>query len=113
MELKTDFYCNPASLPDLPLGMDRIYPGWQARGYTGKPCDYRELADPEVLPFEGKYYAYIVKMSSSDNVLSKLKIKGLLHANIYPTKKRAAAVVEAWNASYKSNGTYLFDCPGF
>lgn len=61
----------------------------------------------------GKYYAYIVKMSSSDNVLSKLKIKGILHANIYPTKKQAAAVVEAWNASYKSNGTYLFDSPGF
>ena len=61
----------------------------------------------------GKYYAYIVKISSSDNVLSKLKIKGILHANIYPTKKQAAATVEFWNRQHKINGTYLFDNPAF
>ena len=54
-----DLYCNPAPLPELPLGMDRIYPGYQTSGYTVKPCDYREIADPEILPFEGKYYAYV------------------------------------------------------
>lgn len=57
----------------------------------------------------GKYYAYAVKVSESDNLLSKLNIKGILHANIYPSKKKAAEVVETWNASYKANGTYLFD----
>lgn len=57
----------------------------------------------------GKYYAYEVKVSESDNLLSKLNIKGILHANIYPSKKKAAEVVETWNASYKANGTYLFD----
>lgn len=61
----------------------------------------------------GKFYAYLVKFSPSDNVLSKLKIKGILHANIYPTKKKAAEVVEALNATYKNNGTYLFDYPSF
>lgn len=59
-------------------------------------------------------YAYLIKCTESDNLKSVLeRVGGLLHANIYHTKKRAAAVVEAWNASYKSNGTYLFDCPGF
>lgn len=56
-----------------------------------------------------KYYAYMLKLSSFDNVLSKLKIKGILHANIFNTKKEAAATVEAWNKSYKANGTYLFE----
>jgi len=42
----------------------------------------------------GKYYAYAVKVSESDNLLSKLNIKGILHANIYPSKKKAAEVVE-------------------
>ena len=56
-----------------------------------------------------KYYAYAVKVSESDNLLSKLNIKGILHANIYPSKKKAAEVVKTWNASYKANGTYLFD----
>ena len=55
----SDLYCNPAPLPELPLGMDRIFPGWQTAGYTNKPCDYREVADPEILPFEGKYYCYV------------------------------------------------------
>ena len=59
MTQKTDLYCNPVPLPDLPPGMDRVYPGRCATGYTGKNCDYREVADPEVLVFEGKYYAYL------------------------------------------------------
>lgn len=56
------------------------------------------------------YYAYIIPVIESDNIKSVLeRVGGLLHGNIYPTKKKAAAVVEAWNASYKANGTYLFD----
>ena len=50
-----DLYCNPLPLPDLPLGMDRIYPG-RSKGYTGKSCDYREVADPEVLKFGDASY---------------------------------------------------------
>lgn len=60
-----------------------------------------------------KFYAYLVKISSLDNVLSKLKIRGILWANIYPTKEQAAATVKAWNATYKANGNYLFDNPNF
>lgn len=61
----------------------------------------------------GKYCAYLAKISSLDNVLSKLRTRGIGWANIFPTKKQAAATVEAWNATYKASGTYLFDNPIF
>jgi len=59
MSEKQNLYCNPLPLPDLPPGMDRVYPGRCATSYTNKPCDYREVADPEVLFFEGRYYMYV------------------------------------------------------
>lgn len=60
------------------------------------------------------YYSYIIKCTEADNLCSVLScIGGLQHANIYATKKRAAEVVNAWNAAYKANGTYLFDNPSF
>jgi hypothetical protein len=61
----------------------------------------------------GKHYAYIIKASESDNMLSKLKIKNIEHANIYKTKKKASEVVSRWNAVYKTNGVYMFDNPAF
>ena len=61
----------------------------------------------------GKYYAYAVKANENDNILCKLKIKNIKCANICLTKKRAAEIVEAWNDSYKTNGTYMFDSPSF
>ena len=56
----------------------------------------------------GKYYAYTLPVSGSDNLLAKLNIKGITHANICQTKKEAAQTAEQWNDSYKANGTYLF-----
>ena len=56
-----------------------------------------------------KYYAYLVPVSDCDNLISKLNIKGIKCANIFSTKKEASNVVEMWNESYKTNGTYLFD----
>ena len=56
------------------------------------------------------YYAYIIPVTESDNIKSVLeRVGGLLHANIYNTKKKAAEVVQVWNDSYRANGTYLFD----
>ncbi|MBQ7039573.1 MAG: hypothetical protein IJN39_03290 [Clostridia bacterium] len=56
------------------------------------------------------YYAYIIPVTESDNIKSVLeRVGGLLHANIYHTKKKAAEVVQMWNDGYKNNGTYLFD----
>ena len=60
-----------------------------------------------------RLYAYIVPINESDNALSKLDIKGILHANIYTTKKKAAEVVEHWNECYRHNGTYMFPYPLF
>ena len=55
-----------------------------------------------------KNYAYAIKVNESENLLSKLKIKGIIHANICSTKKQAEKVVNYWNECYKNNGTNLF-----
>ena len=63
---------------------------------------------------EPGYYAYVIPVSESDNVKSRLEtIGGLVHANICSTKKRADEIVNHWNESYKANGTYLFHAPLF
>lgn len=50
---------------------------------------------------DGKNYAYAVKVSESDNLLSKLAIKGIAAANLCSTKKEAEEVVTAWNETFK------------
>jgi hypothetical protein len=62
---------------------------------------------------DGKYYAYAVKASTSDNLLSKLEIKGIQFANLCETKRGAEEVVKMWNAAHKANNRYLFDSPTF
>lgn len=62
----------------------------------------------------GKFYAYMVKAAQNNNLVSLLAgIAHLKAANIYGTKKQAAAVVQFWNDCYRQNGTYLFDNPKF
>lgn len=56
----------------------------------------------------GKNYAYAVKVSESDNLLSKLAIKGITAANLCSTKKEAEEVVTAWDESFKNNGSFMF-----
>lgn len=62
---------------------------------------------------DGKYYSYVVKINESDNALSRLSINGIIHANIYTTKKKAENTAAFWNECYKTNGTYLFSTPAF
>lgn len=57
----------------------------------------------------GKFYAYMIRCTGSDNLLSKLSIKNIIAANICPTKKAARALVTFWNDLFKQNNTYLFD----
>ncbi len=57
---------------------------------------------------EEKYCAYVIPFRSSDNALSKFKDKGLLHANVYTSKKDAEEIAGFWNECYKKNGTYLY-----
>jgi hypothetical protein len=60
-----------------------------------------------------KNYAYVIKVSENDNLLSKLKTPNIKAANIFPTKKRAYEIAKHWNACFKTNGTYYFDEPLF
>lgn len=56
------------------------------------------------------YYSYMMKISETDNIYAKLKrIDCLKSVYILPTKKRAAEIIERWNATYKANKTYMFD----
>ena len=56
----------------------------------------------------GKFYAYASRVSTADNLVSKLSRKSLVTANICTSKKEAAATVDAWNAAHKANGKYMF-----
>lgn len=56
----------------------------------------------------GKNYAYAVKVSESDNLLSKFEIKGITVANLCGSRKEAEKVVATWNESFKVNGSYMF-----
>lgn len=56
-----------------------------------------------------KYYSYVLKVPESQNLLSALKIKNILTANIYPTKRQAQADAAFNNNIYRKNGAYLFD----
>ena len=48
-------YCNPLPIPNLPHGVD----GSRDMSYTNEPQrDYRSIADPSVLYFNGKWYLY-------------------------------------------------------
>ncbi len=56
----------------------------------------------------GKSYAYAVKVSESDNLLSKLEIKGITAANLCGSRKEAEKIVAFWNESFKNNGSFMF-----
>lgn len=60
-----------------------------------------------------KCYAYALKVSSNDNLLKKLSIKGIINATICDTKKAADELVKTWNDSLKNRGLYMFDEPLF
>ena len=57
-----------------------------------------------------KYSAVVLPVSECDNVYTKLKgIPGIVSANIYDTKKAAAAVVLAWVEGFRAAGVYKWD----
>ena len=55
-----------------------------------------------------RFYSYGVKVNASDNVLSKLKIKNIVYANICESKKQCENMVKFWNDGYKKNNQYLY-----
>ena len=56
-----------------------------------------------------KFFAYTIKVNSSDNLLSKLKNSNIICANLCETKKKAEETVDLWNESFIENGTFLFE----
>lgn len=60
-----------------------------------------------------KYYSYVIIVYESENLVRKLNIPNITHANLFHSKKRAKEVAQSWNDSYKANGTYMFDNPKF
>ena len=56
-----------------------------------------------------KYYAYTLKVSETDNLLSKLTIKNIISANICQTKKQAREIIEYWNNNFIKENKFMFD----
>ena len=56
-----------------------------------------------------KFYAYVIKVSKSDNLLSKLEIPNIITANICQSKKEAESWTQSWNDGFKANDKYMFD----
>lgn len=57
----------------------------------------------------GKFYSYVLPVSENVNLIAALKINGIINATTCGTRERAADIVNAWNDSYKRNGSFLFD----
>lgn len=57
----------------------------------------------------GEMDAFIIPVTSCDNIAAKLQIQGLVSANIYPTQRAAREVVLAWRDGYRGNGIYYWD----
>lgn len=58
----------------------------------------------------GKYSAVVIPVTECDNIYTKLAaVPGIVTANIYDTKKAAAANVRAWVEGFRAAGVYLWD----
>ena len=62
-----------------------------------------------------KFYAYVIKVSKSDNLLSKLEIPNIITANICQSKKEAENMcliswVRSWNDGFKANDAHYYFC---
>ena len=66
------------------------------------------FSDGKKEPSMGRF-SYVERASDSTNLVHHFGcIQGLKSVNIFETKKEAESRAEAWNESYKKNGTYYF-----
>ncbi len=57
--MKQDIYCNPLPLPEIGLGFPCRAEKADVSGFSsGEVCDFREVADPEMLYHDGVWYMY-------------------------------------------------------
>ena len=107
-ENKPRTYCNPISLPDIPLGSD----GWGVMRFTNeKQRDYRSVSDPSVLYLDGKWYlypSYGMAFVSEDFVTWK-------HVRTKPYDMKYSPTVVPFRGKYlmtsHSHGLYISDSP--
>lgn len=58
----------------------------------------------------GKYSAVVLPVSENDNLYTKLTgIPGIVAANVYDTRKAAAAVVRAWVEGFRAARVFKWD----
>ena len=50
---------------------------------------------------ENKKYAYIETITSSDNLLKKIDVDGVIYANIFDSRKRAEDIANQWNSVFR------------
>lgn len=57
----------------------------------------------------GKTFAYVIEISSSENIFHSLvRIKNANFGSIFTTRKRAVEVAALWNDCADRNGVYKF-----
>lgn len=62
----------------------------------------------------GKMYAWALRFAACNNVVDVLsRIANISTANVCDTWTAAKEIANAWNETYKANGTYLFGVPTF
>lgn len=58
----------------------------------------------------GKHYAHAFRLRQNQNIASFVHdYPNITHMNACPTMKYAKEIAQAWNESFKKNGTYMFD----
>lgn len=56
----------------------------------------------------GLYHSYVINAKGTENLVCVMeKLKGAKSVNAVSTKKEAERIADAWNKTYKENGTNL------
>lgn len=56
--------------------------------------------------YRGKHYAFVKRVSETDNLITKLKNQTYASATICRSGKHAKELVELWNEGFKERGEY-------
>lgn len=67
----------------------------------------------QIIHDNGRYSACIVPVTDCDNLLSKLKIRGIVCANACKTQTAARDMVLEWRDMFRDQGIYYWDDPDF
>lgn len=86
------------------MARDRIYFACSYDTYNG-PDKYTR----ETMQGVKRFYAAVAEIPKTANILAYFPYKKELDCvHYFPTRAEAQRVVDAWNMSYRKNGTYAF-----